>query len=571
MGENTNSVEMWQLSSVATDRRFHEIKGKPLYHNRFDEVLSFHSPGLAPATLDGKWFHIRQDGTRAYSHSFDRAWGFYGGLASVIKGREAFHILENGLPAYDERFSWCGNFQEGLCSVMYFNGRYGHIKHDGSPAYKETYRYAGDFKDHSAVVQLDNGMHIHINMSGQPLNGHLFNDLLPFHKGLAPAEDEGGWFHIYPDGRPAYKGRFSFVEPFYNGQARVGSKRGGLLLIDEGGKVISHLMEDITSPLESLSNKMVGFWATQVIYAATELHVFDFLPGSIEEVSEGTHLSNDSTFRLLRGLWELALVRQDGDTWNATEEGKLLRADSKFDMASASWNWASLHYGPWEQLLQSLKTGKTGFELTHGDEFFTYLEKNEQDARLYQKAMEAYSRHDYPSLLESVDNGGLDEIVDVGGGMGAFLFSLMERNPNIRGTIFESPAVVQNLNVPDKIRSRLSIVSGDFFKSWPFRSGHILMSRVIHDWSDDLALKILHNAKLALLPGGKIYLIEMILSEDSPNGGLLDLNMLTMTGGRERTLAQFQKLLERSSLKIRKATRNKRFGYTIEVIHSETD
>ena len=97
------------------------------------------------------------------------------------------------------------------------------------------------------------------------------------------------------------------------------------------------------------------------------------------------------------------------------------------------------------------------------------------------------------------------------------------------------------------------------------------MSRVIHDWSDDLALKILHNAKLALLPGGKIYLIEMILSEDSPNGGLLDLNMLTMTGGRERTLAQFQKLLERSSLKIRKATRNKRFGYTIEVIHGETD
>ena len=235
---------MWEDSRVSKDRRYHVIKGLPLYEARYDEVLSFHHPGLAPARQGKVWFHIKHNGERAYNRSFDKAWGFYEELASVVLNNLSFHITFHGEPAYEHRFAWVGNFQQLRCAVRFLNGRYGHIRTDGMPAYKQTYRYAGDFKEGYAVVQTDDGLHMHVDFDGIPLNGRRYMDLGPFHKGFAAALDSKGWFHIDEGGAPLYDNRFSFVEPFYNGQSRVGTKNGGIFVINEEGRVITTLMED---------------------------------------------------------------------------------------------------------------------------------------------------------------------------------------------------------------------------------------------------------------------------------------------------------------------------------------
>lgn len=239
--ENWLNNMLWRKSRCSQDRRFHIINGKPLYRNKFDEVMSFHEPGLAPARIDDCWFHIKADGSRAYSQSFDRAWGFYFGRAAVNIGNEAFHIFPDGNDVYIQRFLWVGNFQEELCAVRYKNGRYGHILLDGNRVYPLTYSYVGDFKENTAVVQDDDGLHFHIIRSGQPLNGQRFADLGPFHKGLAPAKDDDGWFHVDLNGKSIYERRFEAVEPFYNGQSRVLTSSGSRALINYKGNTIAEL------------------------------------------------------------------------------------------------------------------------------------------------------------------------------------------------------------------------------------------------------------------------------------------------------------------------------------------
>lgn len=176
--------ELWQRSRISKDRTYHETDEGPLYSNRFQEVLSFHSPGLAPAKQKNRWFHIKPDGMPVYSKSFDHAFGFYEDRASVEEGKCWFHILINGEQAYKRRFVWCGNFQEGLCIVREKNGFFYHIKLNGEDAYPEKYLYCGDFKEGLAAVRKDNGRWSHIQNDGRQLNDQFFKELVYFIRDL---------------------------------------------------------------------------------------------------------------------------------------------------------------------------------------------------------------------------------------------------------------------------------------------------------------------------------------------------------------------------------------------------
>ena len=167
MKESTQNDFKWKESVVSKDRRYHTVIGKPLYKERFDEVMSFHEPGLAPAKKGNQWFHICQDGIRSYRASFDRAWGFYFGLAAVNKDGTFYHITPDGRPMYELKFSWVGNFQENVCAVRDLEGRYFHIKPDGTRLYTKNYRYVGDFKEGFAAVFDKDGHSFHIDREGE--------------------------------------------------------------------------------------------------------------------------------------------------------------------------------------------------------------------------------------------------------------------------------------------------------------------------------------------------------------------------------------------------------------------
>ena len=226
------------MSRVSKSRTYHEINGRRLYEKRFDEVMSFHEPGLAPARMGNYWFHIKPEGERAYGCVFYHVWVFYFGLAAVRSGRDYYHILPDGRAAYSSRYEWCGNFQDALCTVMSKERRYFHILKNGKRAYKQDYNYAGDFKEGFAVVQMDDRRFQHIDREGNHRHYSPFLGLEPFHKGLAAARDSAGWFHINLRGEPMYSRRFAFVEPYYNGRSKVIAMDGSHIVIDKSGNTV---------------------------------------------------------------------------------------------------------------------------------------------------------------------------------------------------------------------------------------------------------------------------------------------------------------------------------------------
>jgi O-methyltransferase domain len=536
----------WRRAEIARDGTHHVHEGAPLYARRFREVLKYHAPGLAPARDDGGAYHIDVAGRPAYAARYARTFGFYEGLAAVVDREGWCHVRPDGAPAYAGRFAWCGNYQEGLCAARAGDGRYLHLDLAGEPAYPDRHRHAGDFRDAVAEIQREDGLHTHIDRRGRPIHGRWFLDLDVFHKRLARARDERGWMHVDGEGHPTYERRFAAVEPFYNGQARVERFDGGLEIIDESGCPVVELRPARRTEIESLSADMVGAWRTRTIAAAVELGVLDAIPGSTAEIAARTRLDPDRCQRLLRALGELDLTTLDGGAWRVTARGALLRRDHPRAMAAAARFWALEHEDAWRKLPDALRAGggwtaPSAFEAIAADR-----------ARLaeYHEALAAYARHDYAVVADTIDLGRHRVVIDAGGGTGALLRLLLHRHHHLRGVLLDRPEVARIAAPEGDHADRFEARGGDLFAPWGARADAVILARVLHDWDDDAAIRILAHARDAIEPGGRLYVIEMILDPDPRRfaGSLLDLHMLLATGGRERTEEGFRRLLRAAGL-----------------------
>jgi hypothetical protein len=270
----------WRETEVAADGTHHRIGEVALYPDRFDAVLKFHAPGLAPVRRGAEAWHIRVDGSPAYAQRFSQTFGFYEGAAAVADDDGWRHIRPDGAPSYAARFAWCGNFQGGRCPVRRADGRYLHITPTGEPAYDRTWRYAGDFRDGIGVVQRDDGRSSHIDRDGRLLHGRWLDDLDVFHKGLARARDTTGWMHVDLAGRPIYRRRFVAVEPFYNGQARVERLGGGVEVIDEAGQTIAEVRPAL--PDASLeASRLAGWGVGEVLHRGSHGAIYASGPDAV--------------------------------------------------------------------------------------------------------------------------------------------------------------------------------------------------------------------------------------------------------------------------------------------------
>ncbi len=535
----------WREYRISADSTHHVCDGRPAYAARFLEVLKFHAPGLAPVLDDSGAYHITPEGLPAYKTRHVRTFGFYEARAAVHTAGGWFHILPDGNPLYTERYAWCGNFQEGRCPVRLLDGRYLHIDGDGTPAYSERHRYAGDFKDGYAVVQRDDGLHSHIDQSGVLLHGRWFLDLDVFHKDFARARDEQGWHHVDARGQQLYRNRYRNVEPFYNGQARVEGIDGSLSVIRETGETLVELRRPLRSPLEELSGDMVGMWRTQAIRAAVELGVFESLPASTRDIERSLELADSVGARLMRALAEMELVQRDeSGVYHCTLKGALLQNSHPFSLAGAASLWGGETYAAWAEPEYSLRTGRSAFMKLYGQSLFERLKDRPEQLRSSHRAFASYARHDYRSLAEARDFGIHDHILDAGGGTGELAFALLRAYPDLTATVMDLPEVIREGEPPDELKGRCRLAPGDFFEPWPIRSDTVVLARVLHDWPDDEAVRILVRAREAMPTGGTLYVIEMVPDDITGAGGLLDLNMLIVAGGAERTTEQFKRLLD---------------------------
>ena len=233
----------WQSSKVAAAGTHHietrSGRGEALYEPRFESVLPFHSPGLAPVRLaiSGGWRFIDVAG-RPVSRIYSRAFGFYDSRAAVVIDGDWHHVNTNCERAYPASWAWCGNMQSGRSVVRLRDTlwpRYCHINRCGQPLPRTGhYAYAGDFREGFAVVRdAETGLCDFVDEGGAR-KGWAFLELHVFHKGFARAMDSEGWFFVNRNGTDTLKGRrFADLEPFYNGVSLAKRMDGSRVLLSD--------------------------------------------------------------------------------------------------------------------------------------------------------------------------------------------------------------------------------------------------------------------------------------------------------------------------------------------------
>ena len=535
----------WQHASVSVDGTHHVISGQPIYEQKFDEVLKFHAPGLAPVCIADEAWHIHINGDAAYPQRFRGAFGFYSGYAAVVTDIGWCHIRTNGSNLYSQRYAWCGNFQDGLCVVRQSDGLYFHITEQGNPAYDARWSYAGDYRDGICVVQNSAGRSTHMDASGRLVHNCWFLDLDVFHKNFARARDDDGWFHIDIRGIPAYRCRFASIEPFYNGQARVERFDGGLEVISETGDILVELRPALRNEFAELSSDLVGFWRTQTIYAAVETGIFETLPATVEGLSSVCGLIPDRARRLLRALAELRLVEWQGTQWQATSRGAFLSSKHQLTLADAAIEYGRDLADMWNSLPQALRHDG---EWTR-PEIFSQIAKKPARVDSHHRMLRSYALNDYLEVPAALALRGDEHVVDAAGGMGVLASMLLEHYPLLKVTLFERPEVIAHMT-KNMLASRLATLAGDIFESWTVVADAVVMSRVLHDWDDDAALIILKRARAALSMNGRLFLVEMILSETGVGGSACDLHLLMATGGRERNRTEYARLMQQTGFRL---------------------
>ena len=531
----------WRDVGVSRYGTHHVRGGTPLYAERFDEVLKFHEPGLAAVQRGREAWHIRVDGTAAYARRFRRTFGFYEGMAAAVSPDGWRQFRPDGTDLYAARFAWCGNFQGGRCTVREFGGSYLHLTTEGVPAYGARWRYAGDYRDGIAVSQSDDGRFTHIDPHGEPVHGGWFLDLDVFHKGCARARDEDGWMHVDLSGRPQYRRRFAAVEPFYNGQARVERFDGGLEVIDEAGVRVVELRPALKSEFAALSDDLTGFWRTQAICAAVELGVFEALPAAAARIAETCGLEPNRAKRLLRALVELRLVAREDGMWRVAARGAFLAAAHPWTLADAAVEYARTFPKTWEALPRA-------FRLDSGwgsPNVFAEVAADPARVTPHQRMLASYALHGYPAVPPALGLRGDERVIDAGGGLGALAGLLVESHPSLRVTVLDRPEAVQRA-ARGRHGDRVTFHATDLFGPWGVDGDAVVFARVLHEWDDVPALRLLRHARHALPSGGRLFVVEMVLVEGGSAGGLIDLHLLVATGGRERTASEYATLLDRA-------------------------
>ncbi len=302
-----------------------------------------------------------------------------------------------------------------------------------------------------------------------------------------------------------------------------------------------------------------GYWVSQAIYVAAKLGIADLLkdgPQSCVALATATGADAASLFRLMRALASVGVfshVRRDCFALSRLAES--LQTHTPGSLRAMVMTIGEIHYHACGSLLYSVQTGAPAFNNVFGTSLFDYLQQNADAADTFNQGMTNLSSMLAYAVLMAYDFTGIFSIVDIGGGEGKLLRKILELNPEMRGTVLDMPAPIETANQElsdDTCGRRCSYIAGDFFESVPPGADAYLLCGVVHDWDDNRVITILRNCRRAMTKNGRLLLVDMVVPDtDSKSfSKVLDLNMLVMTGGRERTQAEFCGLLDASDYRL---------------------
>lgn len=318
-------------------------------------------------------------------------------------------------------------------------------------------------------------------------------------------------------------------------------------------------------PPAMMLDMISGGWMAGAIGVAARIGVPDHLargPADANELAAATGTHAPTLARLLRYLASIDLLTEQADQRFAlTPLGGLLRRDTPGSMRDAAIFFASHHaQRPWEQAEYSLRTGKPSFDQMYGMNPWQWYAQHPDDAAEFNACMTALSGTLHKAAVDTYDFSGIRTIMDVGGGHGRLLAQILVKHPSLRGVLFDQPHVITGapaVFAEFGVQDRATAVSGSFFESVPTGADAHIMAHIIHDWDDEAARSILKTCRNAIDRGpdgrgGKLLIIDAVIpGPNQPDfGKLLDLEMLLVPGGKERTADEFATLLAAAGWKL---------------------
>jgi SAM-dependent methyltransferase len=307
-------------------------------------------------------------------------------------------------------------------------------------------------------------------------------------------------------------------------------------------------------PPAAMMGLISGYWISQAVGVVARLGVADALsdgPRTSDELARAVGAEPRALYRVLRLLASLDVVAEPSPgSFELTPLGATLRSDVPDSVRNfAITETAPGHWLPWGRLYDSVRTGEPMAREALGMDLFGWYAQNPEEAGYFNAAMGNLSALAADELVRVYDFSTARTVADIGGAHGVLLAAALRANPTARGILVDLPHVIATAGAAIQaqgLSGRCELVGGDFFDAVPDGADVHLLKQIVHDWDDEQATRLLRNCHRALHPGGKMLLIEMVIPPDNrPSPAqAMDLNMLVVLGGRERTEEEYRRLLE---------------------------
>lgn len=313
------------------------------------------------------------------------------------------------------------------------------------------------------------------------------------------------------------------------------------------------------APAQQLTMMITGFWISSAIYVAAKLRIADLLkdgPQTVERLAEQSESNGPSLRRLLRALASVGVFAEEREgVFRLTPMAELLRSDVPGSQWALSIMFGEEMYQAYGNLLGTVRTGDTAFDTVVGRPLFAFMQQHPEKAAIFDRAMVGIHGPETAAMLDAYDLSNVKTLADIGGGNGSVLIETLRRYPNVRGVLYDLPAVVERAKwelAAAGVGERVQAIGGDFFESVPVGADLYVLRHIIHDWDDAKSIQILRNIRGAIGTRGRLILVENVIppGNDPCPGKLLDLTMLAITGGLERTRPEYERLLERAGFRL---------------------
>jgi hypothetical protein len=300
----------------------------------------------------------------------------------------------------------------------------------------------------------------------------------------------------------------------------------------------------VTSPAEQIIRLGFGFAVSQALHVVIDLKIADRLAGGelgICDLARQTSSDSGALYRIMRLLAAEGVFHETlPQRFVLTDVGATLCSIQPGSPSDLIRMLNQESYLAFARLSDSVRTGKPVFSDVFGRPRFDWLAEHPEQARIFQRAMISLSQGSNEAVAEAYDFGPFASMVDVGGGHAQLLLAVLSRHPHLVGLLFDLPSAIDAArSCAGSLPPRTSYVAGSFFDFVPAGADIYVLKKVIHDWPDAEAVKILSNCRAAVNPGGRVLIAETIVSagNDIEPIKLIDAQMLVVTGGVERRLS----------------------------------